>query len=529
MTNPAPIYSLKQVFVEVVDEAASARPDPLEASVRIVGSSCQLPRSAASVRDNKAESTTSPHTIPWRGEMNLREAKLRQKFLTTVAAATLVAVMSVQGAFGQATPAPAGQTPAPAGQKAWKDGEYDLANPALTDQNAQTRLPKLDAWKAKFPVSDFEAERKQTYLATYQFLKKPAEVYAIAKEMLASDPDNLAALTALVIFIYQFQPPSVADMATADQAATSLLANADKYFAPDKKPQGVTDDQWAAAKKEILGNAQNCLAWTATQRKEWEKAEAEYVKVIQMQPTNLQATYALATAILNQKKVEKLPFAIFHLARAANYTGTGELPAASKKTIQAYFEKQYANYHGDKTDIDKVVALAIANPLPPGDFHIKSVVEIADEKAKADAAAAANDPAGAMWKLIRDALVADGGQAYFDEKIKGAALPGGANGVTKFKGKLVSATPDTNPKELVIGITDPKIGEVTLKLDAALRGKMEPGTDIGFEGVPSAFTKDPFMVTFDVEKAKITGWTAGPAPVQKKTGAAAPRPPVKKK
>ena len=199
--------------------------------------------------------------------MNLREAKLRQKFYKTVAAATLVALMSAQAAFGQAPAAP---------QKTWKDGEYDLANPALTDPNAQTRLAKLDAWKSKFPASDFEAERRQTYLATYQALKKPADVYTTAKDMLSKDPDNLAALTALVIFIYQFQPPSVADMATADQAATSLLTNADKYFAPDKKPQGVTDDQWMAARKEILGNAQTCLAWTATQRKDWEKAEAEY-------------------------------------------------------------------------------------------------------------------------------------------------------------------------------------------------------------------------------------------------------------
>ena len=253
------------------------------------------------------------------------------------------------------------------------------------------------------------------------------------------------------------------------------------------------------------------------------------MKVLQMQPTNLQATYQLATVILNQKKVDKLPLAIFHLARAANYAGTGALDEKARKSIQTYFEKQYVNYHGDKSDIDKVIAVAVANVFPPSDFHIKSVVEIQAEKDAAAAAAAAADPAGAMWKQIKDALIADGGQAYFDGSIKGAGLPGGANGVTKFKGKLVSATPDTNPKELVLGITDPAVGEVTLKLDAALRGKMDVGTEIGFEGVASAFVKDPFMLTFDVEKAKITGWTAtGPAPVQKKAPAVV-RPPAKKK
>ncbi len=442
--------------------------------------------------------------------MNLREAKLRQKFYKIAAATALVAVMSVQAALGQAA------------QKTWKDGEYDLANPALSDQNAQTRLPKLDAWKAKFPTTDFEPERKQTYLVTYQALRKAPEVYTVAKEMLAGDPDNLAALSALITFIYSFTPPSAPDMATADQAATSLLTNGDKYFASDKKPQGVTDDQWAAAKKEVLGNAQNALAWTAMQRKDWEKAEAEYTKVIQLQPTNLQATYTLATVIISQKKVDKLPLAIFHLARAANYTGPGALPDNNKKSIQTYFEKQYVNYHGDKSDIDKVIAMAAATPMPTAEYKIKSVVQLQEEKDKAAEEAAKNDPNGAMWGGIKSQLTADGGQAYFDKDVKGAALP-------KLKGKLVSATPEINPKELVLGIADPKIGEITLKLDAALRGKMEPGTEIGFEGVPSAFAKDPFMLTFDVEKSKITGWTAsGPAGVQKKAAAPA-RPPVKKK
>ena len=457
--------------------------------------------------------------------MNLREAKLRQKYFKMVAAVTFVAMLGVQAAFGQAA------------QKTWKDGEYDLYKPVEADTNAATRLPKLDAWKAKFPVSDFETERQANYLATYQALKKGPEIYATAKEILAKDPENLQALIAITFNINLFTPPSASDMTTADQAATTLLSNGDKIFAADKKPQGVTDDQWAQTKKDIQGGAQGILAYTATARKEWEKSEAEYTKVLQMQPTNVQANYSIATSQMNQfkadpKKTDKFMYALFHLARAANYTGPGALPDANRKSVSTYFEKQYSNFHGDKSDMDKLIPVAVANTLPPPDFKIKSVVEIEAEKAAAAAKAASEDPAGALWKQIKDTLLADGGQAYFDATVKGAGLPGGANGVTKFKGKLISAIPDINPKELVLGITDPKVGEVTLKLDAALRGKMDPGTEIGFEGVASAFTKDPFMVTFDVEKAKLTGWTAsGPAPTQKKAPAARPaaRPPAAKK
>jgi hypothetical protein len=50
-------------------------------------------------------------------------------------------------------------------------------------------------------------------------------------------------------------------------------------------------------------------------------------------------------------------------------------------------------------------------------------------------------------------------------------------------------------------------GDVTLKLDGALPGKMEPGGELEFEGIARSFTKDPFMVTFDTDKAKLSGWT----------------------
>jgi len=62
--------------------------------------------------------------------------------------------------------------------------------------------------------------------------------------------------------------------------------------------------------------------------------------------------------------------------------------------------------------------------------------------------------------------------------------------------------------------------KVSLKLDAALTGKPETGTEIQFKGVPSAFTKDPFMLTMDTEKAKIEGLKMSPC--------AAAAPPMKK-
>jgi hypothetical protein len=207
--------------------------------------------------------------------------------------------------------------------------------------------------------------------------------------------------------------------------------------------------------------------------------------------------------------------------------------------VVPYFEKQYINYHGDKEGIDKLIEIAKANALPPADLKIKSIVEREKENEAAEEEAAKKFPDKAVWKDLKGALTGDGGQAYFDSGMKGAALPGGiekaGQKVTKFRGKLVSATPETNPKELVLSISG-DIGDVTLKLDAPLKGKMEPGAELTFSGVASSYTKEPFMVVFDVERASVGDWagvggTVVAAPAAKKAAPAkaAPRPVVKKK
>jgi hypothetical protein len=103
--------------------------------------------------------------------------------------------------------------------------------------------------------------------------------------------------------------------------------------------------------------------------------------------------------------------------------------------------------------------------------------------------------------------------------MKGAEVPGGAGGVQTFKGKLISAKPALHPKELIISIGDGTTPDATLILDAPLPGKADPGVAIEFSGVPSSFTKDPYNVTFDVEKKKVIGWPGKDAPAPHRTGA----------
>jgi hypothetical protein len=185
-----------------------------------------------------------------------------------------------------------------------------------------------------------------------------------------------------------------------------------------------------------------------------------------------------------------------------------------RKSAENSLVKGYNTFHGaDEPGLKELRTLAVTQPMPPAGFKILDKNEIA---AANQAKFAADNPQLALWKNIKDQLTA-GGDQYFNDQLKGTAPP-------KLRGKLVSTKPAIRPKELVLDLDGGDTPEVTLKLETPLPGKADKGTELQFEGVPSAFTKDPFMLTFDVaSKDKIDGWPAqAPPPVKK-------RAPVRKK
>jgi hypothetical protein len=113
-----------------------------------------------------------------------------------------------------------------------------------------------------------------------------------------------------------------------------------------------------------------------------------------------------------------------------------------------------------------------------------------------------------LWKSIKTELMGPDGQKYFEESIKNAMVPGGAGGVTMFTGTLLSAEPSEQPHVLVVALSDGTTPEATLCLkdadwnDTHIAGPLMRGSSIQFEGVPTSFTKEPFMVTFEVSMNK---------------------------
>jgi hypothetical protein len=414
-----------------------------------------------------------------------------------------------------------------AAKKAWKDqAEYDLVQAEQKETTPAGKLAKLDEWKQKYPTSDYADARLGEYLQVYQALNRPKDVIATAGEILKADPNSYGALSAILGAVYQLgNAPAAGDLDAGEKAASHVVSDANAVFDPSKKPANVTDAQWATAKTQLQAFAQKTVGYIAVVRKDNAKAEAELTKALQMNPTDAQASYMLGSAILAQKENQANPqkqlLAIFCYARAASYTGPGALDAATQKAALTFAQKAYATYHGSNQGFDQLVATAKTNALPPAGYSVKNVIQLAEDKQKADEAAAAADPAGALWKSVKEGLTGDSAATFWDS-LNGAAFPGGANGVNTLKVKIVSMKPEMRPKELVVGFQDTTAGDITLKLEEALPGKMDAGSEIEIKGVAKAYSKDPYMLTLEVDKDdmkdSIKGWT-GKNPVGAKKAA----------
>lgn len=404
---------------------------------------------------------------------------------------------------GQAT-APSSSAP----QKNWKDRtEYDLFDAITKDTNPKTKLDKLQQWLKQYPQTDYVNERRTLLLATYFQLGMAKEAVDVAKQVLANEPNNFSALFITVSFTQalagQNPTPDVLDQ--GESAAKALLAILDKI------PPNFTEEQWRNQRPQIEALAHTTLGWVALQKKNWQPAEAEFQKTLQLNPNDGQVDYYMGTAIASEKDPAKMPTALFYFARAATYEGAGALNPAGRQQVMAYVQRAYKGFHGSDDGFNNLLAAAKAAALPPADFHIKNATEIAEELQKKAAEDAAKNPELTLWKNLKAELTGPDGANYFNSSMKGAQ-------VTTLKGKVVKLEPETKPKTIVMALEDGVTADATLKFEMALPGKVDLGTELSFEGVPDSYTTSPYMVVFNVEPDKLHGWTGkNPPPVRRKT------------
>jgi hypothetical protein len=213
--------------------------------------------------------------------------------------------------------------------------------------------------------------------------------------------------------------------------------------------------------------------------------------------------YWMGTVVASEKKLDKLPAAMFYFARAATITGPTALAPDAQKTALTYVQKQYKNFHGSDEGFNDLLAAAKSSPTPPAGFTIKNANEIAQASAANEEEYNKSHPSEALWASLKTALTAPDGATYFS-MMKGSEVP-------TLKGKVIKLEPAVKPKTILLAMEDKSnnttTADATLKFEMPLAGKVEEGTELSFEGVADSYTASPFMVVFLVDKDKLHGWT----------------------
>ncbi len=429
---------------------------------------------------------------------------------TTVMCASAWGQAATPPAQAPATPAPAGQAAAAAGApaaKEWKDrAEYDLYDAITKETNYSKRLETLNQWRDKYAATNYAKERLLLYLDAYKNLNQAQPMFETAKAILALEPKEATALYYLSLLTpYLPNAATNADvLSNGEKGSRGLIENLDMM-----RPAGMADEMWKKTRPEAEATAYKTLGWIAMVRKDAPAAQENFTKSLTLNPNQGEVSYWMGNTLLSTRNVAVYPQMLFHMARAVAYDGPGSLAEAGRKQIDGTLTKAYKGYHGDESGLPELKATAKANALPPADYKLLSVTDVEKAKSAQDEEFAKSNPELARWKLLKAELAGANGQQYFDSGMKDAALP-------KLSGKVVAQT----AKALTVAIdgTEP---EVTLELAEGTFPKVEPGTPVSWEGVGKAFTKEPFNVTIEVEKSKMTGLPAAAA-AKKPAGAKRP-------
>ena len=333
--------------------------------------------------------------------------------------------------------------------------------------------------------------------------------------------------------------PTADEFAIATKAAQQLL----DY---NTKPAGASDADWAAAQATLQTAAKNALLYiamkpgadamqkaaqattaaiqaakqqppdTAEVAKDraaaeaaYETAEPAFLAALKQYPDSSQVAYQLGASEVAQQATNpaKISLGLYEIARSIGIDpAKSDFDAGARARADAYLKTVYVKYHGADDGLDQLKQQSLTAPTPPADFHILSASEVTAAKEKEFAQ---KYPDLALWLNIKAQLTDTGGQDYFTTQLKDTAVP-------KLKGTLVEGRPACHSKELLVAVPlpdakPPYTAEIALKLDAPLTGKPDDDVELTWtDGQPSAFTRDPFLLTIDVEKAKIDGLKLSP-------------------
>jgi tetratricopeptide repeat protein len=450
-----------------------------------------------------------------------------------MAGLAITAALCLNFAVAAGSSRAATQAAAAAGQDAaaakpqYTMAEYNSYQAAAAEKNPAQQVKSLDDFVSKYPNSALLIYIYPLYYQAYSQLKNYPKVIEYADKLVAMGDkiDAGARYQALYARAFAYNAivadPAQAKTGAVDPAlaksAQAAAAAGLKALDEVKKPDSMTDDAFAAQKKQIQIYFNGTAAQAASVLKDYAGAIQSYKAVLALNPDDAITSYRLGLAYMAMTPPQQMD-AFWSIARAV--TAKGATQAQSAK-VKDYLRKLIVNYQQAACDnltdaeLNELLQLAGSSPDRPDSYKLPS----AD-----DLTVARKDMT--MRSVITD-LKAGG------DKAKVVWLAACGLEFPEVPGKIIEVVPGTDTVQLKVAFvtSEAEFDAATVPdLDVKVVGqpeaaKLEKDNAVHFTGTLLSYDPDPaFMLHWDKAKVKEEDLPKADAPKKP-----APRRPAAKK
>src|SRR5579862_486266 len=406
---------------------------------------------------------------------------------------------------GQAAPA----TAAPQAPVIKDPAEYNAYMGAIQQKDPAAQISGLEAYLTQYPNSVMKVAALQTLMQDYQQTNNQAKTVETAQKLVAADSCNERAL-ALLSFIDRLKaqggdPNAKQDLVDAKKYGDSGLECLPKFT----KPEGTSEADFDKMKGQMTGIFNAAIGISDLTDKDYNDARKALRAAADSSPDeqkDFSVVYPLALAYAGptpaDPSVAPDPLdAIWFAARASAVAPNPQY----QQQIEKYAKGLYIKYHGGDDGWTDLLAQAKANPDPPAGFAIKPA-PTPPEQAHAMVAATTPDKMDfATWQFVFVNGSKDDQDAVWNA-IKGKAV--------QMQGTVIHATPTEFEIAGSSDDIDAKKADITLLFPEKVPVRLVPkdGATLDFQGEPSSYTSNPFMMTMDNGKLLRA---AAPTPTKK--------------
>ncbi len=417
-------------------------------------------------------------------------------------------------------PGPAASAALPAQQApSYTMAEYNAYQTAANEKNAQQRVAVLDDFVAKYPKSTLLPYVYRTYYLAYYELKNYPKAIEYVDRLLSvgSQVDLGTQLEARVaraqaFYLGQNQRALTANeqLAHAREAATQGLKDLEQW----KKPDNLTDEQYAQQKKSITILFNSIAGIAASRLKDYKAAIESFKAVLAIEPNDPVTYYQMGIGYLQMDPPQFLD-GFWALARAVALKGPGEAQ------VRTYLRGRLANYQQTGCDklldnqMNELINLAANSAERPATYKIPSAadLEMARKQAESENFVTTLKTVGDKAKLL---WLATCGLEFPEVGGKVIEVSSGSDSVVL---KLFFAP---TPEEIEAGTT----ANMEVKLAGQPEAKrLQAGEGVRFSATLVGYDPEPFMLHWDKGKVNPEDLPPDKAPPGKQP---AKRPPAKR-